>query len=962
VERKRVVVGIAAAGGLLVVGFVLVLALVPVLFKDRIVAFLNEQIDEQVAADVALGDVSVSLLSTFPRLGVRVHDVKVVNQAPFAGTELFSAGEIVLGLDVMSVIRGEEIRIHRIGLVDPAIHVIVDEEGRTNTDIVRAGEEGAAPAPEPAGEEGAGYALRLDDLDVQNLRLVYDDRSGGMKASVDDLDVAARVSFEGDVAKVQSTSSIAALGFATGGVTMLRDAALDAEIDLVYDTATGKAEFGDNTIAINAMPLSFAGTVWPKEDATELALTFQTADNSFKSLLSLVPAAYGESFAGLDAAGTIAVGGKVEGTYASTDDTTTLPAFDVAVAVHEGRFKYPDLPTGVDRVELDLQLRHPGGTDLDALVIDVPKLGLTAAGAPFDAQLRLTHPMSDPDLTAKAKGVVDLAALRAAMPAEAEAAPPSGRIELDLAVAGRMSDFQAGDAEGVQAEGTVVATDVRYVSEGWPELLVKKLDLVLGTEVAELRQAKVSWDDSAVTVAGRVEGILPYLMTDDGVLRGNVSVNSPKMDLRPFEGEGESGDAAAPAPAAGKAGKKGKGNGAATGSEGSGGEGEPALVAVPTNVDFVTELKIDRLITSSFDMSDVVGSVIVRDGAVRMDPLKATMLGGRVTLEGGYAAPTARKADLDVAITGFELQIDDTLQTFETMAAILPVLEGVAGRYDTSFSMKLALQDDGTPDLASLASSGMFAPMGATLRPGALDEVAKKLGGGFDALQLSGARVNYSFDNGKIDVEPFTVKLGGNAAELSGQVGVLDRKLDLVADLSVPTKLLAGAPALASVKKALGSSVDVAVRFRGTYDAPKVSVAVEGAGDVVDAVVGEVKEQVGKVLDDVIAEARRQGDALVAAAEREADRLRSEAKKAADKLRSEGKKQGDKLVKDAKGNPLKEVAAKEAAKVVEREAGKAADKVVKEADTVANKVVSEAKSQRDKLIREAEAKAKAATK
>ncbi|MEZ4239459.1 MAG: AsmA family protein [Myxococcota bacterium] len=928
--------GIVALGVL----FLLALALVPILFAGRITAWVNQQLDDQLAADVSLSGVDVSLLSTFPKLGVKVRDLKIVNNAePFVGEELFGAEQVVLGLDLMSVVSGDRIEISKIGLVKPRIRVLVDEEGRTNTDVTKGGD---AAAPADASSSGS-YDLNLDDVEIEDLELVYDDRQGGTSAVVHDLDTRAQIVLDGDLAKVTSASSIAALSATAGGVQMLREAALDATVDLVYDTASGKATFGDNRIALNALGLHFAGTVWPKEDgSTELALTFDTPDNGFRSLLSLVPAAYGDSFAGLKAGGTLALAGKVEGTYASTDDSTTYPAFDVDVAVKDGSFQYPDLPTGVDRVEVQASLVHPGGKDLDALVVDVPKLGLTAAGAPFDARIHVTHPMTDPDLDAEAHGTLDLAALRAALPEEAGAAPPSGKLVIDASVAGRMSDFQAANVDAVKAEGTVKGTEIRYVSEGWPDILVHALDLSLGPAVAELHRAELGWDDSDVAVTGKIEGILPYVMTDDGVLSGSVAVSSRKMDLRPFQGDDEAAPAAAPEPAPDSS--------------------DEALVAVPTNVSLTTELTVGKLITSSFEMTDVVGALKVADGAVRMDPLKATMLGGRVTLEGGYAAPTAQHADLDVAVTGFELQIDETLATFDTMAKLLPLLQGVAGKYDTALSAKIALAKDGTPDLASLASAGMFAPMGASLRPDALKQTKKELGKGFETVSVDGAKVQYAFDDGTIRIQPFQAKLGGVPTKFSGKVGALDRTLDLVGEIQVPTKLLQGAPILGQASKAAGGNVDVGLRIRGTYDAPKVSVTLGGVDEIVDAVVDQVKEEAGKVVDDLVAEARRQGDALIAAAQKEADRLRAEAKKSADKLRADAKKQGDKLVKDAGNNPIKAAAAKEGAKQLNNQADKAADKVVAEADKAADKVVAEAKAQKDKLISQAEAKAKAALK
>ena len=114
------------------------------------------------------------------------------------------------------------------------------------------------------------------------------------------------------------------------------------------------------------------------------------------SLLSLVPSAYDDSFAGVDAAGTLRLSGTAKGRYVDSD---RLPAFDLDLAVENGRFKYPQLPSGVEDIALALTLHHPGGPK-DALVVDVSSLSFRTAGAPVKVRAHVEHPVTDPDVRA----------------------------------------------------------------------------------------------------------------------------------------------------------------------------------------------------------------------------------------------------------------------------------------------------------------------------------------------------------------------------------------------------------------------------------------------------------------------------------------------------------------------------------------------------------------------------------
>lgn len=961
---------VAVVGAAVVVAAALVLA--PTLLRGRVLTWLDEQLDQQLAADVNFGDVELSMFEAFPRMSVRVHDLDILNRAPFEGVALLDVKEVGLAVDVLSLL-SDEVRIRRISLVKPTIHVVVDDQGRTNTDITKASAPAPAPDQAPA-EPAAPLSVRLDALDVTDLSLTYEDRKGGTKLAVDDLDVAAKGEVAGDALRTVTTASIAKLGLTSGGVTWLRDAKLAANLALDYDSATGVARFGDNKVSLNDLALAFSGTVAPKDASTELDVAFDAAETSFKSLLSLVPDAYGPSFAGVDAAGTIAVKGKARGSYVDADH---LPSLALTVTIDDGRFKYPDLPS-VDRVGLDLDLAHPGGA-LDALVIDVRKLSLQTAGSPFDATFHVEHPITDPDVKAKMVGRLDLAALSAAIPAAADAgAPQSGRLDLDVNVAGRMSDFAASRLDAVQASGTVRGADIAYTSEGLPPVLVRNVDVAVSADTVQVAALDLAWTGSDVAVTGALTGVLPYL-SGTGPLGGGVQVRSSTLDLRPFQGdvEGEPvapGASPAPAPAGGGKAKKGKGKAApapaparapapapAPSGDGGGNVDEALIVPVPTDVAVRADLQIGRLITESFDLTDMTGAIVVRDGAVKLDKIRAGMLGGTVTLDGGYAAPTAERADIDLAVSGIKLDLGATVSTFATVARMLPVLQVATGRYDSGFSLGAALGRDGTPDLSSLSSNGLVIPAGTVLRPAILGAIGGKLGGSassYDSLSLGQTKIQYAFENGKFTLSPFTAKLGKVPVGVSGTAGVLDRTLDLRLAFKAPTAGLAGSPLLAGLEGKVGSAIDVVVKIGGTWDQPKIGVALDGA-DLKDAAEEVVREVVGGAVDDLIAAAKKKGDELVALAEKQAATLRANGKSAGAKLRAEAKTQGDKLVKDAGANPLKVAAAKEAAKQLASQADKAALKVEGDADKAATAAVAEANKQRDALIKEAETKAKA---
>ncbi len=892
---------VAAAGlvGVLLVGLVVV----PGMLSAKAQTWLDEAIASSVDADITYGDLGISALRAFPRVTISVDNVKVTGRETFAGVDLLTADEVTIAVNALSLLGGP-VKIRKLKLVHPVLDLRVDPKGRENRDIFGDG-------------ESSDYAVDLDSVEVVDLALRWADVSTGLGIRIADLDLEADGAVTQDLAQFNTRAAMSGLDLRYGGVNWLMNADGKGDLGFGYDQGTGAMTFEDAKLALNALPLAISGSLIPAGDEYEVDVAFSAPDADFKSLLSLVPAAYGESFEGVEASGSLALEGSSKGTYSEEE----LPAFDLTLQVKDAAFKYPDLPTAVSEIRADMQITHAQGP-ADLTEIDVRDFSLSTAGAPFGGSARIRNPSTDPDVEANVKGRLDLGVLRSALP-DTGAPPAEGKVDVDLAFSGLMSDFQEQRTEKVTASGTFAAKDLRLDSESLPVvLLIQDLDAALAADRVEIRTLTMRYDDSDLTVSGQLDNVLPYLLADEA-LTGDLDLKAGKLDLRPFQGEEDQPKNA----------------------------DEGVLVAIPANVGLGMSAEIDHLVTTLFELTEVESQVAVRDSALRMESFDARMAGGEVSLTGKYSAPTAESADVDLKIDTLRFDLVETLKTFETLRMIAPVLQGATGRFDSGFAVETRLDAQGNPDLSLVSSAGNFIPLDLKLKGSALEQAAKQIKG-LDTLNLDGAFIRYAFEKGAIALRPFTAKLGDMPATVSGQAGVLDQSLDLKVDVAVPTKILKGSPILAATKDVLGKKVDVLVKIGGTWTKPKVSVGLAGG----------LKDEAAELVGAGLEEARAAGEALLAEAQAGADLLREEAKKAGDVLRAEAKKAGKKLKKQAGDNAIKKALAVEGAKKLNSEADKAAKKLVRESNKAAKKLIAEAETRADQLLDEASKASKKALK
>ncbi len=140
---------------------------------------------------------------------------------------------------------------------------------------------------------------------------------------------------------------------------------IDTDLDKMLFT------FKENTFKLNALELGFDGRVEMPKDDIDIVLTYALKKADFKDLLSLVPAIYMQDFDGLKTAGKLAFKGDVKGIY----NDNNLPAFSAHLLVEKAMFQYPDLPSSVENINVDIHVKNTGGTG-DNNFVDIKRFHL----------------------------------------------------------------------------------------------------------------------------------------------------------------------------------------------------------------------------------------------------------------------------------------------------------------------------------------------------------------------------------------------------------------------------------------------------------------------------------------------------------------------------------------------------------------------------------------------------------
>jgi uncharacterized protein involved in outer membrane biogenesis len=393
-------------GGLLVV--ILAAAFIlPIVFKDEIKAAIEKEVAKSVNADVVFEDFNVSLFRNFPNITASLNDLGVMNRAPFEGQLLFATDEFTVDVNLKTILFGDELRVKGISLIRPIINIKVLADGRANYDIAYPSADTATTTEEP-GE----FSFGIDHWEIVDGDVTYDDRSMDYKLKIKGLNHTGRGDFTQDVFDLATSTNVDTVTTSYGGVEYLTDkrVAIDATVQISEDYT--KYIFKDNTAKVNDFAMHFDGWLKMNEKDFGMDLTFNTPENSFKSILSLVPGIYTESFKDIKTEGDLAFNGAVKGTYSEKQ----MPAFNLNLLVKDAMFKYPDLPTAIKNINLDLLVDNKDGV-IDNTVVNLKKLHLDFGANPVDATALITK-MYPTNVDATLAAKLNLAELSQMFPIE----------------------------------------------------------------------------------------------------------------------------------------------------------------------------------------------------------------------------------------------------------------------------------------------------------------------------------------------------------------------------------------------------------------------------------------------------------------------------------------------------------------------------------------------------------------
>lgn len=840
----------------------------PFLFKGKIIKTIKDQANKNLNAVVDFDEnIKLSLVKSFPKLYLEIHDLSIANKAPFEGDTLADIGALKVKLDLMKVIKGN-IEIKSIDIENPRInaHVLNDTLNYTaNWDITFPSTDTTETIDE---EESEAVSMPIKHYSISNGYIVYDDELEDIYMRFNGLNLEGSGDFSEVIFDMVFKLTANQTDFKMEGIKYLSNVKTDFDAVMGMDLDLMKFTFKENTLALNNLILNFDGYVAVPTADVDMDLDVKVPSTDFKDLISLIPAIYAKDFESITAKGEMSMNAKMKGVYSET----TVPAFDLNLMVKNGMFKYPDLPSDVNNVQIDLNVSNPDG-ELNNTLINLKQMHVELGKEPFDARLIVKNVIKDPYIDAFVKGKINLSQIKDIIELDEEI---SGIVKTDLTIKGYSSALEKEQYDQFYASGTVDVTGLNYFYEDYSQNIeVSEMTLDFSPKVVKLIQFDVKMGESDLKASGNLENFIPYFF-DKGILKGDLFITSNYFNLNPFLVSSEEGETEA-----------------STETDTSSSELE--VVPLPSNIYFSMIAEFNKLIYNNLEMNKAICNIVLEENKLTIKNLSADVFDGHLIVIGNYNTydPLKPNFNFDLNIQGFKFK--EAFDIFPVIQKYVPVAEYIDGDFGGVLNLNSDLKHNMMPDFATLLSHGKITIEDAGIKGfKPVDLIANTL----DIKELKNLtlkRINpsYRIEDGRfylkdditfnIDKTKFTIlKEGYNS---------LDKSLNYVIDVEMPAEKfketgnsLVSNLAGQNIDIPIGETVKLMLNMTGTIDDPKIKTSLKDMkNNIKDNLKAKGEEELDKAKQQAEeaakAEFEKQKAELEKKAKAEEERLKAEIEK-----------------------------------------------------------------------------------
>ncbi|MBT8245033.1 MAG: AsmA family protein [Winogradskyella sp.] len=803
--------------GILLTIFLVILISVPFFLESKIDAIVQNYADKNLNADLSFEDISLSLISSFPKAKVSVENMKIATKTPFENETLAAAKNLSFEMPLRELFKGSEepLTINQIIADELLLTLKTNASGNVNYNIVKPSED----TQNNSASESKAFSFDIEHYEINNSAFTYVDEESNTKLYATEINHSGNGIFSGGLSELD-TKTKGKISLSIDNTEYLSNniVKLDALIDL--DLEQNKYTFKDNTGFINALPLEFKGYVQLVEKGQEIDISFKNPESSFKSFLAVIPKSYAKNIEDVSTSGNFTLNGKIKGLVSDK----TIPTLNIKINSNNASFRYPDLPKKVENIVIDASLKNTTG-NVDDTYIDINTLNFKIDEDAFKSEAHIKNLTGNIVVDANLDGVLNLANITKAYPVELDN-QLSGILKGKLNTAFDFNAIETNAYQRIKNNGTVSVEDFIFSSEDIVNpIQINTAELSFRPGRVTLNKFEALTGKSDINATGQIDNLLGFLLSDKK-LQGDFKVTSNNFVISDFMVEDE---------AASETSNKST--------------SDTESLKIPEFLDCTVFANAQNVVYDNLNLKNVSGTLRIKDQNASLSQMTTDLFDGKLAINGNVSTK-GKKPKFDMALGMQEFDISQSFRDLDLLKVLAPIAKVLQGKLNSTIQLNGVLDENFSPDLNTISGDALAELITTELsasKSKILEGLDRKFNFiDFEDLDLKDLKTKLSFENGQVSVKPFTINYKDIPIEVSGTHS-FSNTMNYNAVLQVPAKYL-GTEVNTLINKINDAEVNkitipVTAKIGGTFSQPNITTDLNsGVSDLTKQLI-EIQKQ-----------------------------------------------------------------------------------------------------------------------
>lgn len=750
--------------GIILLIFITILIAIPFVLESKVDAIVKNYADKNLNAKLSFDDVSLSLITSFPKAEVSIDNLKIITLAPFEDETLIAAKSLSFEMPISELFNAEDepLTVNEIIADELLLTLKTNASGSVNYDIVKPSE-----TPETQTETAAkssGFSFDIQNYELNNSAFTYIDEGTNTNFYATEINHNGKGIFSGGLSELNTTTTTK-ISMSIDSTSYLSNTIvkLDALIDL--DLEQQKYTFKENKGFINALPLEFEGFIQLVEKGQQMDIAFKNPSSSFKDFLAVVPEAYSKNIESVKTTGNFTVNGIIKGLVSDE----TIPTLDINMRSDNASFKYPDLPKSVTNIQIDASVKNKTG-NVDDTYVDVNKLNFKIDEDVFKSEAHIKNITGNMLVDADLDGVLNLANISKAYPVELEN-ELSGILKGKLNTSFDMNAIETNAYQRIKNNGNISISDFVFSSEDIVNpIQINTAEVTFKPGTISLNNFDAVTGKSDFSATGTITNLLGFLLSDKK-LQGNFNVNSNTFAISDFMVEDTTASNSS--------------NKTSSSTE---------SLKIPDFLDCTISADAKTVLYDNLTLKNVTGTLKIKDQNANLSNMTTDLFNGKLGISGNVSTKDS-KPTFDMQLGMQQFDISQSFKDLEMLKALAPIAKVLQGKLNSTIDVSGFLDDSFSPDLGSISGSALAEILTTNINESQspiLQGLSSKLNFlDVKKLNLKDLKTKLSFDNGQVSVKPFTITYEDIPIEISGTHS-LSNTMNYNVVLQVPAKYLGG--------------------------------------------------------------------------------------------------------------------------------------------------------------------------